>query len=250
MGSGRFDKYFGLYFARTSFINYLKGDSMKVVNSNKKFAVVTGDIVGSSRFKAARRKQLYGAMKQAASQVSEAFEDEFVLGVDIFRGDSWQCLLKSVPLCMHVGLYYRAAVKALMDNGKADSRLAIAVGKIDLYPKDRASEGDGDAYRLSGRLLENLKGGRRIAFSVCGKENSQETKMISVIAGFLDSIAQGWTARQAQAISGALKGLPQKEIADRWIPRSISQQAVAQHLDRARWRVLLDGLEFLEEVLG
>jgi hypothetical protein len=54
----------------------------------------------------------------------------------------------------------------------------------------------------------------------------------------LDRSASEWTAKQGQAIYPSLMGRTQAEIAAGWHDGPITQQAVAQHLDRAGWTAI------------
>jgi hypothetical protein len=219
------------------------------IRADKLYAVITGDVVRSSRFVGVHRKKLHDAMTAADNALRQAFKDDVKLPVDIFRGDSWQCLVQDPINSVRVGLFYRAALKASMDDNETDSRLAVAVGEVDFVPEERVSGGDGDAYRLSGQLIETMGHNVRMNFGFAGKEDIPEIKAVAVTLGLMDALARQWTSRQATAVCGALRNLPQKEIAETLWPRPITQQAVAQHLDRAGWHAIHQGLRFIEETL-
>ena len=219
------------------------------VRAHKLYAVITGDVIRSSRFVGVHRRKLHDAMTDADKALRQAFKDDVKLPVDIFRGDSWQCLVQDPVHGVRVGLFYRAALKASMDDNETDTRLAIAVGQVDFVPEERVSGGDGDAYRLSGQLMETMAHNARMNFGFAGKENTTEIKAIAVMLCLMDALARQWTSRQANAVCGALRNLSQKEIAETRWPRPITQQAVAQHLDRAGWHAIHQGLRFLEETL-
>lgn len=219
------------------------------IRRDKHYAVITGDVVRSSRFVGVHRKKLHDAMTAADRALREAFKDDVRLPVDIFRGDSWQCLVQDPVHCVRVGLFYRATLKALMDDNETDTRLAIAVGQVDFVPQKRVSGGDGDAYRLSGQLMETMAHNVRMDFGFAGRENLFEIKAGAVMLCLMDALVRQWTSRQAKAVCGALRNLSQKEIAETLWPRPITQQAVAQHLDRAGWYSIHQGLRFFEETL-
>lgn len=75
-------------------------------------------------------------------------------------------------------------------------------------------------------------------------------RAMPVILGLVDALVQQWTPGQAQAVNGALLGRTQEEIGASWEPGSISQQAVAQHLDGADWYAVAEAVAFFEAVMS
>jgi hypothetical protein len=64
----------------------------------------------------------------------------------------------------------------------------------------------------------------------------------------IDALVRHWTAAQGRAISLALQGLTQDEIARRWQP-PITQQAVHKHLLAAGWAGIEPALDWLETTI-
>lgn len=220
---------------------------MKIRNPEGLYIVITGDIVGSSRLSSKERKKLLEVMTAGSKEVCKAFKGAVPLEVDIFRGDSWQLLVTAPMLGLHVPLFYRGFIKAKMTPARVDTRLAIALGTIDLVPETRVSQGDGQAYRLSGRAMEVLKGYNRMVFVFPDELKSAITQAIRALVFLTDVLVTKWTPKQAEAITGVLKGMNQEEIAATWPDGPVSQQAVAQHLLRAGWYGLSKGLDFVKE---
>ena len=52
--------------------------------------------------------------------------------------------------------------------------------------------------------------------------------------------------KQAKATSGAILEFTQEEIAAEWFDQEITQQAIAQHLDRAGWSTIEQGIRYFE----
>lgn len=63
------------------------------IKTGKLYAILTGDIVNSSKLSSDKRQKLHYAMKEGSEAVRRAFEKDVPLDVDIFRGDSWQMLV-------------------------------------------------------------------------------------------------------------------------------------------------------------
>jgi hypothetical protein len=215
------------------------------VSAQKKYAVITGDIVDSSKLPKAQRKALPGRIAKASRETTKAFPDAVPLEVDVFRGDGWQLLVSEVGQCLRIGLFFRACLRSASERGRGlDTRVAIAVGLVD-FVRERVSQGDGEAYRLSGRALEAMPRKQRLSLALPA-ENT--TDALPVIVRLIDVLAQGWTGRQALAVRGALRGWTHEKIAQEW-PEKISQQAVTKHLDGAQWPALEAALTYVENNL-
>ncbi len=218
------------------------------VQRGKAYAVITGDIVSSSRLPEDDRRELHRVMNEGAAALREVFPEAVPADMDIFRGDSWQVLVTDPVFSLRVGLFYRAFLRARMQDNKVDTRMVIAVGTVDFVPDDHVSAGDGEAYRESGRTLERMPKSGRMQFVLAGKPR-EDSQAVDVVVQLLDVLAMHWTERQAQAVAGALRGWKQEKIAGSWKEKSISQQAVAQHLDRAGWHAVESGIEYFEQYL-
>ena len=219
------------------------------VERGKIYAVITGDIVGSSKLKPAERKQLHAALKDTSDKLMEHFKRLVPLQVDIFRGDSWQLLVIDPAQSLRIGLFFRAFLRGKMKSKRVDTRISIGVGSIEFMPEESISSGDGEAFRSSGEALESLSRTHRMTISVPQSLISNDHLALDVILKLIDALARDWTEKQAHAVSGALLEYTQEKIARTWFEREISQQAVAQHLDRAWWNAIEIGLNYFTNSL-
>lgn len=218
--------------------------------------VITGDIVGSTELPADERRELYDIMRETAQRVEEHFADAIALPVDIFAGDTWQILLSDPPMTLRVAMFYRAIIRSQMTKAppgtssagrdrRMDTRLALAIGPIDFVPAERVSEGEGEAFRLSGRTLKQMSKHVRMGFRCSDAEREQTW---NAVAHLLDAIVTGqWTAAKARAVSGALLGWPQQRIAELW-PEPIKQATVSNHLREASWPAIEETLQAFESI--
>jgi hypothetical protein len=209
-------------------------------------AVITGDFIDSSKLAPKEWDRLHKVMKESSRLVRESFASIVPLDVDIFRGDSWQMLVLDPAKALRLSLLYRATIRAKMANPHLDTRMAIAVGNIDSIPDARVSEGHGEAYLLSGEALDWLNRSKAINMRFAHRD-ADTSDTFDVIVRLIDAIATRWTDKQALAISGALRGLKQEEIAEKLWEKRITQQAVAQHLSRAGWDAVEKGIEYFEK---
>ncbi|MFP4672878.1 MAG: hypothetical protein ACOC43_15350 [Desulfohalobiaceae bacterium] len=204
------------------------------IHRDQTYAVITGDIIGSSKLDPANRQELHQVMLTACSRLREVFARAVPLEVDIFRGDSWQLLVTEPEKSLRIGLLYRLDIKIRFAS-KVDSRLAIGLGRILFLPGDRVSQGEGPAFRLSGQALDNLP-----AYSALGlgmDSSGQQQGCSELLQGslfLLDAILRSWSPKQALAVYGALQDWTQERITSLWQPK-ISQQTVAEYLQKAGW---------------
>lgn len=215
------------------------------VKTGKLYGVITGDIIGSSRLSLKERHHLHDVMKRGATELKKQFGTVMPLGVDFYSGDAWQMVLAEPKSTLRAGLLYRAHLRASMDN--ADTRLVIGVGTIDFVPRGRVSEGEGEAFRASGRLLSEGTSSSRMRFSA---PSHPEWDFLDLAVCLLDAlIVRHWTSKRALAITGALRGWTQGKIAGLWTP-PIRQQSVVDHLRGAAWEATEQTLEAFERSLA
>lgn len=215
----------------------------------KLYAVITGDIVSSSKFPQNVRVKLHNEMVKGGETLRRIFPSVLPWSLEIFSGDSWQLVVSDPSLSLRIALFYRAFLRAQLEKFKVESRLAIAVGTIDFIPDDRISAGDGQAFQKSGRLLGKMPKHSRMIFGIAGRENSDIHLALEIVILLLDTLVQRWTARQAQTVADVLRGWTREKIANNFLPKPISQQGVAQHLERAEWSAIEKGLIFFEHSL-
>jgi len=213
---------------------------------DKLYAIITGDIVASSRLSSNKREMLHKVMMDSSKVLQDEFKDAVPMGVDIFRGDSWQIIISKPAKVLRLALFYKAMLRAKMESHRFNTRMAIALGHVDFIPGNRVSEGYGEAYQLSGKALESMPKASNMSFVFPGMELE---KALNVVIRLIDSISSRWSDRQALAVTGALRGWKQEKIAEKWWKKKVTQQAVAQHLSRAGWYPVEKGILFFEQCL-
>jgi len=206
--------------------------------------VVSGDFIGFSGLPAETRESSYHLVKQAGAELARLFPSAMPWEVDMFRGDGWQFVLADPVISLRAALFFRAYLRARAGGHPTDVRLAIGVGPIDYVPDNRVSAGDGTAFRLSGRLLDQIAmqktGSMRFVM-----EDEKLSLPLDGITLLIGALADNWTERQARAVAGALQGLTIIQITEQW-PDRISRQAVGKHLARTRWPEIRIGLKIFE----
>lgn len=210
------------------------------------YAVLTGDIVDSSRRGQNSPGPISLLLQEVGGTVKRSFSDVVEGQIDVFRGDSWQMVLAQPPQAIRVGIFMRALLRS--EHG-IDSRVSIGFGEIDYLPQEKISTGSGQAFTLSGQGLEdNLKRARMAVF-IPSLEGTLEGKGLNIITQLIDLQIGSWTQGQSRAAAGALMEMTQAEIAASWQPGPISQQGISQHLENAGWSQIKKALLYLEDVL-
>ena len=215
---------------------------------NQLYAVVTGDIIRSSQLQKKVHSRLNRVLKSNAKLLSDKFKGFIPYEMDFFRGDSWQVVILNPEMSLRIALLFRLLLHTGMSSVKVDTRMAIGVGNIDFVPENNVSSGIGEAFTISGRGLERMPRNQFTSFYINNDENEDIAICLQIITKLIDAIATKWTLKQAKAIQGALFGLSQDQISSTWDP-PITQPTVANHLKRASWGAIENGLDYFERTL-
>jgi hypothetical protein len=195
----------------------------------KTYAVITGDIVDSSRFTGEERRHLLSYLKTALATPAQILGNNVMaFPFDIHRGDSFQGVLQQPTEALKAAVIVRAALRSSIKttlSNTIDARIAIGIGSITLMPDVTGGEGDGEAYRNSGLQLDLMMQNNRMLFVKTPDE--EINKELNVECALLDTLINKWSAEQALAISEFLKGKTQQEMAETF---NISQPAIGKRL--------------------
>ena len=213
---------------------------------NTIFAILTGDIVDSSRLRDAGIKPALELINNAGESARKQFPGAIHARVDVFRGDSWQMVVLEPAISIRISLYFRAFLRAQYG---IDSRVSIGFGLVDYLPPENVSGGTGQAFSLSGQGLLDCQKPIRMKLNFPDQLSDISAQGLNIITKLVDLQAGRWTQSQSRAIYGSLIGLTQADIAANWQPGPISQQAVSQHLESAGWSQIRSALNYLEDTL-
>ncbi len=211
-------------------------------------AVLTGDVVQSTRLSSEKFKDVQEILRRASDDVAQFFPGRAPFPTEVFRGDSWQLLVTDPTDALRIALFVRAYLRA--DTKRVDTRISIGVGTVDTQPTHGVGEGRGEAFRLSGELLAKRTPSRmRFAMTKAHPDSWWQERSVATILAVLDLVVLRWTSAQALAIRGALVGWKQERIAESWPGGAITQQAAAQHLARAGWDGVREAVAYYEEIM-
>ncbi len=207
--------------------------------TKKLYSVITGDIIKSSKLSLEHHKLLVKVMKNSSKDISKIFPDALKYEPELFRGDSWQLLIKQPELALSIALFYRAYLKAKMQLSSIDARMAISIGTVDFI---ESSFGVGNAYKISGKALDK-KGKRKIRFVSDVIPNSD---VIDLLIQNTDYISSKWTSSQSKIVLLALQDMDQNAISSKL---RISQQAVSKQIDSSGWIVVAENIVYFKQAL-
>ena len=205
------------------------------------YAVLTGDVVASSKQPPSALQEIMQRLRKGAEQFSKTFPDSVYGRLDVYSGDGFQLLMSDLGRSLRAALFLRATVRSY-SKAKVDTRIAVAWGRINestLNP-DRISESTGAAFTESGRALKGLKSRYRLVWQP--GQHLTDVGFLKSAVSLLDELAGHWTARQAEIIALALLELSQEDIA---LAIGIRQPTVNRTLRRGSWRGIED---FLQDV--
>lgn len=221
------------------------------------YAVLTGDVVDSTKLVKSEYARLQEALKQSFAMVesytssrqreSPASDkpDNRRSQFRIFRGDSFQGLLQQPHTALAASLIIRATLRTnrLEKSGiTPDARIAVGIGPVDYLPEE-ITEGDGEAFRLSGPRLDRMKSGEYLSIVTPWSDVNDELR---VHTSLLDTIIGRWTPEQAETVLMLLEGKDRKEIGHQL---DISQAAVHYRVKGAGWTAVNKLLDRYIELL-
>ena len=226
----------------------------------KELGVITADIVSSHKMEPQRRESLYAAMKQFLDQMKK---DGWISAVEIYRGDSFQCIAAKKEYSLRVALLIRCFIKSyhtpaekkkvnekikrgvfFMLSARQDIRIAIGIGKAEFYSPKNLAHSDGEAFHLSGRTVDELKG---LQYHLAVKTmNPKFNDSLEPGILLLDALFQKLSSGQAEAILYKLKNMKEEEIGE---ILGVTQSAVNQRLKSGYWYAVETMVTYFEKIL-
>jgi len=211
-----------------------------------RYAVLTGDVIGSSKLNDATRRELPAVLRKVSQAAQSLYGANIPLTVDVFRGDSWQMIVTDATLGLRVAIFFWSYLRSHFPNTGLDTRIAIGIGTIKFVPNGQIRQGDGPAFRESGWGLEAMAKRRRLTLAIANTTSPAE---VAPVIELIDTLMGRWTEKQSLAVVGMLQGLPQSKIAGLWNP-PIKQPVIARHLRQAGWGAVEGGLVCVENILN
>ncbi|MEX0995484.1 MAG: hypothetical protein WDZ45_00385 [Flavobacteriaceae bacterium] len=177
-------------------------------------AVLTADLINSRSYDKAFLKEVLLVLKKEFDAISKEHDAIFTL----FRGDSFQGIIKHPEEALQIALRLKTAVLKVVNTAQqksnvpvADVRIAIGIGEAD-YNEKAIAESNGEAFHFSGLTLDAMKDENKKLSLKTSNENTNNEFKVSL--KFLDSLAEKWSIASAEVVYYLLKGLKEQQIAD------------------------------------
>ena len=208
-------------------------------------AVLTADLIDSSLYEEKVLQEVLDTLKQEFEHITGEYDKDEVR-LQIYRGDSFQGIIKSPENALRIALqiktainriHFKETVKNKAYSKIADFKIAIGIGQQELE-REAISESNGPAFQFSGRTLDEMKSEHRKTKLKTDSEEINDEFNTSLF--LLDTITDKWSTASAEVVYYLLKGLKEREAA---AAINISQSAVNQRKKAAGWdaiSVLLD----------
>jgi hypothetical protein len=187
-------------------------------------AVLTGDIIRSSRLTPAELDAAMDALARGAAAMS-AWDGARDARFSRFRGDGWQCLAPSPSQALRAALFLRASLSAL--DRAFDTRISAGIGPATLPAHGDLAAASGPAFELSGRGLDRMARAEQLA--VAWKTPPAAAGVIGAVFALADEVSRLWTPRQAEVLVETLSPGEERQEALA-AHHGVSQQAIAKRL--------------------
>lgn len=223
-------------------------------------AVLTGDLINSQDISPKVKQNLYNKFSKYLHDLSENRANHF--RGEVNRGDWFQCIVYDPKFALRYSLRIKFFLRSfalfekpdLVDEiiGKKpkvipkaiiDARIAIGVGEID-FLNNRLGNSDGQAFQLSGRLLDNMKT-QRNGLNIDISDEEELKGELQTIFILLDTLIQKTTPAQCQVMYHKLNGKTESEIA---LKLKIYQSAVNQRSTSGGWRAIEAAINHYEKL--
>ncbi len=209
------------------------------------FAVLTGDLIRSSKLTSSEISRLPAAFSAIVKQVDLACNQPVgTTKFSIFRGDSFQ-VLTTPQSALKTMFLVRAELRKTFPKTIADSvdaRIAVTVGTAS-HIAPNITESAGEAFTQSGHLLDTIPHNRQSLFGFKGGETDRELNTAVALA---DEITRKWTSSQAALFFWLLQGLTQKEIA---LQTRNSQPTIMKKIKTMGWQGISELLDRYDEII-
>lgn len=219
---------------------------MTSANAKRKtvIAVLTGDLVRSSSLNAHELARARAAVEHAGEEIATWSERGVLAAVEFFRGDAWQLAIAEPRFFLRAAIYVRARLRT--ENIQFDSRIGVGLGSFDQIDSKRTSLSTGEAFTISGRMLDALAGSAGIGVGLAPPLDHR-VAWAQPLSGLCSAVVDHWTERQADLVCRMLgaRKLAQIELAEQL---DIAKQTVSKALAAADFAPLSAAIQFVEAV--
>jgi hypothetical protein len=172
-------------------------------------AVLTADVVGSSRYSSADRRRLDQVIRKAFADVEHRFPDAIHtrLAFRVTAGDEFQCVIADAQRAPDILAYCRAVVAASGLTPPVRLRASVGIGELSTPKRASPYEEDGPAFvRARNGLEEIAKARSPIRYTKLVTGVSEEDAAADAVLCLTDFIQRSWTVPSGRPSVGACSG--------------------------------------------
>ena len=207
----------------------------------KPIAVISGDIVDSTKLSSVQFDELLKRLKEVQKWISVADPSN---AHSIVRGDEFQSVVNDIEHVLRYTILYRVGIKAL---GKEfDSRISFSIApNADL--RESISESMGEAFILSGRGLKALKS-YRVTFN---SDSAELTEHFELLFKYLDRQLTDLTSRQCEVMLPMLQTNDELSISELAEKLGVAIATASKSLKASGWPLISElNWKFINQVKG
>jgi len=195
---------------------------------NKPIAVISGDIVNSTKLTKIEYERLLANLKDIQTWITEENSKN---AHSIVRGDEFQSVIHDIQHVLRYTIIYRLSIKSL---GKAfDSRISFAIA-ANAELRELLPESMGEAFVLSGRGLKEIKNDRLLF--TC--EYPTLTEQFELLFKYLDKQITELTARQSEVLLPMIKSKKDLTISELAEELNIATATTSKSLKASGWSLI------------
>lgn len=218
-------------------------------------AIITGDLIDSTRIEILQRVYF---IKQFEEELNHLAKD-FAMRSEIYRGDSFQSIIEEPINALKIALLQKTFIRSFnVSSGHKmnssipekeiglpislfDVRIAIGIGEVEVLT-DKLASSSGEAFHLSGQLLDKMKNKKQTIGIATGDKFNEELETEFIL---LDTIISKTTALQCVVIYYKLLDYTEHQIAKKL---NIGQSAVNQRSISGNWNAIESMLKRFEKI--
>ena len=207
-------------------------------------AVITTDLVQSSQMSNDERQWFNSKVLELIQGLS-LNKYLKISDFETFRGDSFQCLLHHPNSALKTALIIKTAIRSWnvtkSDSSMLDVRVSLGIGEVEMET-NKLGTSDGEAFRLSGRRLDQMKKEKR---TFCVVTNDIYKEELATESYLLETILANTTAMQSEVIRYKIEGLNEVSIAKLL---NISQSSVNQRANSGNWHAVNEMIKRFDQM--
>ena len=181
--------------------------------------------------------EVYSKIEQVIKELSQVFDEDFLIPLEFTVGDEFQGVLKSPHNIYEV-------VKFLKIFMPVQFYCGVGIGEVEIPESRNAMRGQ--AFYRARDALEVCKKDKRVAYLISGKNLIDVP--VNAILFFIQTIEAGWSSRQREVVTyyRLNPGLTYEKIGKHF---GVTRQTIMKILKAAKFKAIREGEEAIKKLL-